>query len=167
MDDEPREITVNTPEGEVIATEGNEEAKPQTVTVVVGEELAWLQTLGRDGPDFVAAYVPDVATPELQDYDTAFASWQQDPQPTYSSEQVIECLGGYLGNRMIADFDMEWVVVKDEYGTDYAVRSKTSETLAFVFSSVLKRIEDGDAEFVHGLFHVVKNTISKSKQADR
>ncbi len=167
MDDQPREVIVNTPEGEVFATETKEDATPQTITVVAGDDLAWLQTLGRDGPDFVASYVPDAITPELQDYDTAFALWQQDPEPTYTAQKVIESLGGYLGNRMVADFDMEWVVVDDQYGTDYAVRSKTSDAMAFPFSSVMKRIEDGQSEFVYGLYYVVKNVIDEAKQADR
>lgn len=62
--------------------------------------------------------VRGVTEPNLRDYDTAFRAWQQDEAPAYSDMLVIQLIGGYLGNKLVADFDMEWVMVTDEYGTD-------------------------------------------------
>lgn len=130
-----REIRIDTPNGEVIAHDTNVEPTPQTITVVDGDVLSWLQSLDTDCPKFVSHYVPNVTQPSLKDYDTAFRAWQLDASPPYTDQQVIQLIGGYLGNKCVADFDMEWVTVVDEYGTDYAVRSIKVEVMSFPFST--------------------------------
>ena len=158
---EPHETKGDTPDGEVNDT--NAEPTPQTVTVVAGDDLEWLQSLGSDGPQFVSNYLPTVTSPTLKDYDAAFRAWQQDQSPKHDDQQVIQIIGGYLGNRLVADFDMEWVTVTDEYGTDYAVRSANVEVMSFPFSTVLKRIEDKEYDFVHGVYYTVKNMIANGE----
>jgi len=160
MTEEPREIRIETPEGEVVAHESPVEDTPQTISAVLGDELEWLQSLGEFGPQFVAHYVPTVTEPDLQDYDAAFHAWQSDSEPPFTDEQVIQILGGYLGNRCIADFDMEWVTVTDEYGTDYAIRSTEVEVMSFPFDTVLKRIEEGEHAFVHGVYYTLKDVLA-------
>ena len=163
MADEPHEIRIDTPDGQVIAHDTNVASTPQTVTAVVGDDLAWLQSLGGDGPQFVSHYLPTVTEPTLKDYDAAFRAWQQDPSPPYDSQQVIQIVGGYLGNKCVTDFDMEWVTVTDEYGTDYAVRSTKVEVMSFPFSTVLKRIEDKNYDFVHGVYYTVKEMLTNGE----
>lgn len=169
--DEPHEIKIDTTDGEVIAHDTNVEPTPQTVTAVAGDDLVWLQSLGNDGPQFVSHYLPTVTTPTFKDYDAAFRAWQQDQSPQYDDQQVIQIIGGYLGNRLVADFDMEWVTVTDEYGTDYAVRSTKVEVMSFPFSTVLKRIEDKKYDFVHGVYYTVKEMLTngeyKVRQSDQ
>lgn len=160
MTEEPHEIRIDTPDGEVTAHDTNVEATPQSITVVDGEDLEWLQSLDDASPEFVAHYLPDVTKPSLRDYDTAFRAWQQDEAPAYSDMQVIQLIGGYLGNKLVADFDMEWVMVTDEYGTDYAVRSTKVEVMSFPFSSVVKRIEDNEYNFVHGVYYTIKEMLT-------
>ncbi len=161
--DEPHEIKIDTPDGEVIAHDTNVEPTPQTITVVAGDDLNWLQSLGGDGPKFVSTYLPSVTDPTLKDYDAAFRAWQQDQSPRYDDQQVIQIIGGYLGNRCVSDFDMEWVTVTDEYGTDYAVRSTKVELMSFPFSTVLKRIEDEEYDFVHGVYYTVKEMLTNGE----
>src|SRR5688572_6360643 len=134
--DEPHEIRIDTPDGEVIAHDTNVEATPQTITVIDGDKLAWLESLDDDGPQFVSHYVANTTEPGLKDYDAAFRAWQLDDSPPYTDQQVIHLIGGYLGNKYVADFEMEWVTVTDEYGTDYAVRSRKVEVMSFPFSTV-------------------------------
>ena len=55
---------------------------------------------------------------------------------------------------------MEWVTVNDEYGTDYAVRSTKVELMTFPFSTVLKRIEDKQHDFVYGVYYTVKEMLT-------
>ena len=62
---------------------------------------------------------------------------------------------------------MEWVTVTDEYGTDYAVRSKSVEVMAFPFSTVLKRIEDKEHDFLHGVYHTLKQRLESSDNMRR
>ena len=161
--EEPHEIRIGTPDGEVIAHDMNVEATPQAITVVGGDDLVWLQSLDAAAPQFVSHYLPDVAEPSLKDYDAAFRAWQLDTSPPYTDQQVIQLVGGYLGNKCIADFDMEWVTVTDEYGTDYAVRSTKVEVMSFPFSTVLKRIEDKKYDFVHGVYYTVKEVLANGE----
>lgn len=159
--DKPRQIKIDTPDGEVIAHDTHIEPTPQSVTVVAGDELTWLLSLGSDGPQFIARYLPKVKQATLKDYDSAFRAWQKDKSPQFDDQQVIQIIGGYLGNKCVADFDMEWVTVTDQYGTDYAVRSTKVELMSFPFSTVLKRIEDKKFDFVYGVYHTVKEMLSK------
>ena len=121
MTDDSHKIRIDTPDGEVISHDTTVEPTPQTVAVVAGDELTWLRSLGGDGPQFVSHYLPTVSEPTPNDYDAAFRAWQQDESPPYDDQLVIQIVGGYLGNKLIDDFNMEWVTVTDEYGTDYAV----------------------------------------------
>ncbi|WP_404307569.1 DUF3806 domain-containing protein [Neorhodopirellula lusitana] len=163
MTNEPHEIKIDTPDGQVIAHDSTVEPTPQAVTAVAGDDLAWLKSLGSDGSQFVSAYIPAAKDPALKDYDAAFRAWQRDPSPQYDDQQVIQIIGGYLGNRCVTDFDMEWVTVADEYGTDYAVRSAKVEVLSFPFSTVLKRVEDKKYDFVHGVYYTVKEMLANGE----
>ncbi len=159
MSDGSNEIQIETPEGTVHVIESTGGTSKQKITLVTGDELLRLQALGNDGPAFVKHYLPDANELTLEVYDKAFELWQNDKQSDYSTTQAIEIIGGHLGNKCVEDLDMEWCVVMDEYGTDYAVRSSKVEVTTFPFSAVLKRIEDGNSGFIHGLYHTVRDTI--------
>ncbi len=158
--EDPQKITINTPDGQVTAHRAMVQPTPQTITVVVGDELAWLQSLGKDGPRFVAHYVPGAVEPTLKDYDHAFRAWQSDRSPSFDDQQVIQIVGAYLGNKLVAELEMEWVTVSDEYGTDYAVRSHKVEVMSFPFSTVRRRIEDEEYDFVHGVYYTTKEMLT-------
>ena len=153
---EEKPIVIETPDGAFQAQKRTVDAVPQKITVVTGDKLKRLQSLTSQGSDFVAAYLPNIPNPDLKDYDHAFHAWQIAETPRHTQEQVVESIGGYLGNRLVADFDMEWVLVTDKDGTDYAVRGKSVEVMAFPFSTVLKRIEDNKHDFLVGVYHIVK-----------
>ena len=165
--DPPTAITIQTSEGDVTAHKSVGEPTSQKIVVVSGDALKRLQALSAQGPAFVAAYLPGTPEPDLKDYDRAFRAWQVSRAPQHSNEQVVEILGGCLGNKCVADFDMEWVTVTDEYGTDYAVRSKSVEVMAFPFSTVLKRIEDKEHDFLHGVYHTLKHTLGSGDYKSR
>jgi hypothetical protein len=161
MTEESRETRVSTPEGEVVANDFNVDSFPQSISVVTGDQLGRLQALDDAGTEFVAHYVPKVTEPTLKDYDAAFRAWQLDDAPPYTEQQVVEIVGSYLGNQCVADFDMEWVTVVDEYGTDFAVRSKKVELMSFPFSTVLKRIEDKQYDFVYGVYWTIHKKLKE------
>lgn len=153
-------VDVPTPEGNVVANEFNVNPTPQEIAVITGNKLEELRALSGRGPAFVATYLPEVTNPDLKDYDRAFRAWQLSQGKAYDKQQVTEILGGVLGNRCVADFGMEWVGVTDQYGTDFAVRSKSVEIMAFPFSTVLKRIENGEYDFLYGVYHTLKHTLA-------
>ena len=89
--DEPHEIKIDTPDGEVIAHDTTVEPTPQAITVVAGDDLAWLQSLGSDGPKFVSNYLPSVTEPTLKDYDAAFRAWQRDQSSHLDRTTASHC----------------------------------------------------------------------------
>ena len=165
--DDAKSLTIETPDGNVAANKTTIEPFPQKIAAVTDAKLKRLESLGTEGPEFVAAYLGDVPEPSLKDYDRAFHAWQTSKTRQHSDEQVMEILGGYLGNRCIADFDMEWVTVTDEYGTNYAIRSKNVELMAFPFSTVMKRIEDNEHGFLNGVYYAIKQTLASGEYKGR
>ncbi len=156
-------MRVDTPEGEIDVDSEVVESAPPTIKAVDGEELMWLRSLGNDGPRFVTYYLPHVTEPDLKDYDAAFRAWQRDEASPYTKQQVIQLIGGYLGNKCVADLDMEWVTVTDEHGTDYAVYKAATGVMCFPFSAVFKRIEDNEYDFIQSLYYVTKAMIVKGE----
>ena len=163
MPKDSEQIDVETPNGKISAKKIEVEPVPQKILVVTGDELKQLESIGKNGADFVKAFDPDEKDISLRAYDRAFRSWQLSGYREYSKETVINLLGGYLGNKCVNKLNMEWVVVNDEYGTDYAVRSKTSEVMAFPFSTVLKRIEDNEYDFLYSVYHTIKQTLESGE----
>ena len=164
---ESKPINIETPDGNVVANKTTADPTPQAITIVTGDELAMLHSLGSDGPDFVNTYLPNTNDPDLNDYDNAFRAWQTSESKQHSNEEVIELLGSYLGNKCIADLDMQWVTVSDEYGTDYAVRGTKFEVMAFPFSTVMKRVEDDEYDFLYGVYHTIKQTLESGDYKER
>jgi len=100
------------------------------------------------------------ADQSLKAYDEAFRIWQKEKIIRFSEDAVIDGLGAHLGNKLVADFDMEWVEVSDEYGVDLAVRAKKYEVISFPFSSVAKRIKNNEFNFMEGVYYAVKDAIA-------
>ncbi len=166
MEEKSRDIEIETPEGTVHARESQVDSFPQKITKVAGQDLQQLSSVPSDIA-FVKKYKPTATNPTLVDYDEAFLAWKSDTSGEYSDDDVVMIVGGYLGNRCLADFDMEWVRVEDEYGTDFAVRAKKSEVMIFPFSSVQKRIEDQEHGFVHGIYHTLKDLLESDDYKPR
>jgi 2-succinyl-5-enolpyruvyl-6-hydroxy-3-cyclohexene-1-carboxylate synthase len=156
----PESKMIQTPEGSITATTTTVEPVPQTIVMASPKQVAEINALASKARGFVSKYLPDVLSPSLQDFDEAFRLWQQEKMSTYTEQQVIEVLGAQLGSKLISDLDMEWVVVSDQYGTDFAVRAKKHEVMAFPFSSVAKRIERKQYEFMVGVYRTVQHTIA-------
>lgn len=104
-----------------------------------------------------------VEKPTMQDFDVAFARWQKEGTRRYSEERVVELLGAYLGSRLVADVNMEWVVVNDQYGRDFAVRAKNYEALSFPFAVVAKRIQKNEYDFMVGVYEALRYSIKNGE----
>ena len=159
--------TLQTPNGPVTATMETVEPTPQKTVIASSRQLLTIDALASQATGFVAAYRPGVSSPSLKDFDEAFRLWQKEKRRRYTEQQVVQMLGAYLGNQLVADFQMEWVMVTDQYGTDYAVRSKKYEVMSFPFSSVVKRIENNQYEFMVGVYHTVQDTIASGNYKTR
>ena len=167
MASEPREQAISTPSGTVTTTTETVDPVPQEIQLVDAGTIAEFASMARDAKGFLSVYLTEEAEPTLEALDKAFQLWQSDGSSAYSAEEVVGIYGAYLGSRLVADFDMEWVVVTDEYGTDYAVRAKKCEVLAFPFSSIAKRVERGQFEFMVGVYYATKHTIDSGECRSR
>lgn len=152
--------TINTSDGQVTATSKTVDPTPQEIVLASVEQCLVFDKLVLKAKNFVVVYLPGVSNPTLKDYDEAFRIWQKSKDGRYTEHEVIEMLGAYLGNNLVEELQMEWVVVTDKYGTDYAVRGKKYEVLSFPFSSVMKRIENNQYDFMAGVYYVVQDMIA-------
>ena len=165
--DVSEEVEVDTPNGAFTVTFTPVEPVPQRITVTSDEQRRAFRRQARLGPEFARHYVPDSPDSGLELYDQAFRAWQLAESPSHSSQHVVEVLGSILGNKLVDDLDMEWILLNDEYGTDFAVRSKRFEVMAFPFSTVVKRIENNEHDFMVGVYYAVKDRIESGEYAER
>ena len=161
MSDELQTRIIETPYGEIITTTTTIQPVPQEIKLANDNDMQAFDAYASQGVLFVKSYLPHVTNPSLKDYDEAFRLWQIEKERRYTEQQIIEILGACLGNKLITDFQMEWVVVTDEYGTDFAVRGKRFEIISFPFSSVVKRIENNQYDFMVGVYHTVRASIER------
>ena len=159
--------TFSTPAGPVTSTTQTVDPVPQQITVVSPSEARRFKQFAGKADDFVAAYLGAGTKASLETLDLAFRRWQTTPKPKFSNDEVVQILGAFLGNRLVSDLGMEWVTVRDQDGTDYAVRSKRVEVIAYPFSSVLKRIEKSQFDFMAILFYAVERRIKEDRAKPR
>ena len=150
---------IKTPGGAVSLKIQNIAQVLQQVLPVDALEVKKIHELGRAAKHFLAVYCPG-AEESLKSYDAAFRVWQSKNKRQFPAAAVIDQLGAYLGNKLAADLDMEWVTVTDQYGTESAVRAKKYEVISFPFSAVAKRIERNEYDFMEGLYYAVQHTIA-------
>jgi hypothetical protein len=159
----PKSITIQTPDGAVTADQTQVENYPQQIKKLTADEVAPLLAHAARANEFLAAYAPTQSEPDLKDFDVAFRNWQTSQSPAHSQDEVVQILGAYLGKKCVETLPMEWVSVTDEYGTDYAVRGTTQELMAFPFSTVQKRIDDKEHDFIHGVYHTIKHQMESGE----
>jgi len=158
--------TISTPSGSVEVTKEPAEPVPQHFELLPESELSQVESDAARAKEFLNAYVPGAAG-SLADFDKAFLAWQREARHRFSSKDVIAMLGAQLGQRLVSELDMEWVVVTDQYGRDVAVRSKQFEVISFPFASVAKRVESGQYEFMEGIYYAVQEAIKNGNYKAR
>ena len=81
----------------------------------------------------------------------------------YSVEQTYElqCLGIVLGDALVQEMGMEWVMVDDEYGRTPAVRLANTSLILFPQTMISKRVERGEDVDVFNLFNGVASEVER------
>ena len=69
-----------------------------------------------------------------------------------SQTYELQCLGVVLGDAMVQDMSMEWIMVEDEFGRDPAVRLPKTSIILYPLTMISKRIERGEAVDVLELY---------------
>ncbi|WP_074864238.1 DUF3806 domain-containing protein [Atopomonas hussainii] len=161
--DDPNEVVIKTPTGEVVAEHRTEEPFQQDISPVKANVISEISALAREASNFQQKYLPVVTILSLETLDQAVMHWRNDDVSDYSEREVIAILGAYLGERLAADFGLKWVIVSDKYGTDYAVTDNERGTQVFPFSSVAKRIDLTEARIMVGIYYTAKHGIENSR----
>lgn len=157
---------VETPEGVVNAARTTVDEFPQTVADIEESVLEAIDANVLLGPAFVREFVEGVSDPNLKDYDEAFKRWQDAAaigETEIANGTVIDLFGSILGNALVTDFEMKWVKVVDDYGTEYAVKGRRTEVFAYPFSTVGKRVDRGEHDFMYGVYHAIRQALESGE----
>jgi hypothetical protein len=73
----------------------------------------------------------------------------------------LQCLGIALGDALVQELDLEWVMVEDEYGRDPAIRKPGTTVMAFPLTMISKRVERGEVVVVRDLFEGVVDHVRR------
>lgn len=86
---------------------------------------------------------------------------QQVFKPTQTYE--LQCLGIVLGDALVQELKLEWVMVRDAHGRDPAVRVPGTTILVFPLTMISKRVERGDKVDVFELFNTTADQIDSAR----
>jgi Domain of unknown function (DUF3806) len=85
------------------------------------------------------------------------------PTETYK----LQCLGITLGDALVQELGMEWVMVEDDYGRDPAIRLPGTTVVLFPLTMISKRVERGETVDIMELFRgVLELARDAAKKAD-
>lgn len=82
-----------------------------------------------------------------------------EPSQTYE----LQCLGIVLGDAIVQEMRMEWVMVEDEFGSDPAIQMPGTSIILFPLTMISKRIERGEQVDVFDLFDWIGATVEQMK----
>jgi Domain of unknown function (DUF3806) len=162
-----RQQTYSAPEGPVTSNVRTVDPWPQKVRPVTTTELREIVDAAAGSTAFLKTYAPAADASSLRSYDQAFQAWKSVGPGDFKRDEVTVILGAYLGQRMVAELDMEWVLVDDQFGQSYAVQSKTTKVLAFPFASIGKRVEGGEEDVMYGVYNIAKGSITSGDYKPR
>jgi hypothetical protein len=99
--------------------------------------------------------------------DEVFGRWMNDTSKTKKdADFVINSLGAAFGQYLVDNYNMKWIIVKDDYGTDYAVIHKNWNIIAFPLSSVNKGIEQDKQNLFSSIELMIKQQIKDGDKGD-
>ena len=161
---------VETPEGVASATKTTVDEFPQEVIDIQMSVLEAIEANVSLGPAFVQEFVEGASDPNLKDYDEAFKRWQAAAakgETDIASGTGIDLFGSILGNALVTDLDMKWVKVTDQYGTEYAVKGKSAEVFAYPFSTVGKRVDRGEHDFMYSVYYAIRQAMDSGEHLEK
>ena len=143
----------------VTITEESVESQPQQVNRFTAADEEWLRESLRVAAELGIKYSSGGAlTPE--ELDVVFSRWMNEPDGE-EADVVANALGAAFGDYLVSEHGFAWVVVQDDYGTEYAIRHPCMETMAFPRASVFKRIESRQPDCFCNLRTVILGTVAR------
>jgi hypothetical protein len=97
--------------------------------------------------------------------DEVFNSWTNDKSKTKKEPDfVINSLGAAFGQYLVDHYNMKWIMISDEYGTDYAGLHKKWDIIAYPLSSVKKSIDQNKVDFFKNIELIIKEQIKEAEK---
>lgn len=78
-----------------------------------------------------------------------------------SDDEIASGLGTLFGEIVKKQLSMEWQMITDEYGTDYCLVHKKTNTRIFPLSTVYKRIESKEYDFFWNIYQLAESHIEE------
>ena len=107
--------------------------------------------------DYFPDWKGDELTPEI--LDKIFIEWLKNPKD-YSDQEMVSSLGAAFGEYMVVHLDMEWQVIKDDYGTALGVHRTEPEWTGYPFDSIQKRVDSKETDFLVTIFDMAKLAVT-------
>jgi len=149
-------------DNEIEFTEQVVDPAPQETRPFAAAEDAWLEEADRHSRELSIQYGSGGEL-DPEELDRIFSRWMNEPGEKESDEIVANSLGAAFGSYLVEHHGFQWIVVTDEYGTEYAVRHDLNHTIAFPRASVQKRIENGQAEFFNHVFLIILDQVRRAE----
>jgi len=84
-------------------------------------------------------------------------------QEVFQAHQTYElqCMGIVLGDAFVQAWQLQWVMVEDDYGRDPAVKLEGTTRILFPLTMISKRVERGEEVDVFELFNGVAEQLEQ------
>jgi hypothetical protein len=131
-------------------------------------ERKWIEAHLRIARSFVAEYAQveteTLPTPEALDgaWSAWLAQWER-----HDPNHIINAVGMAIGEHLIAELGLAWVLATDEYGTELAVHGEPNNVLIFPANLVGKRFESRTTNFIAPLLKQMCEDVRRLRAEDR
>ena len=160
--------TVPSPYGPLSSTRFEVKPVPQTLRSLKPEEdaaragfVARAETLAREQG---IQRSPGGGRLNPDELDELLKRWNP---PTASVEEfnlVAQVLGFAFGDYLVERHRLRWVVLSDEHGTDFAVTDEAGDFTAFPISTVGKRLDSGERDFLGPVAFTIQRQVTQVRQ---
>lgn len=128
------------------------------------EDQKWIETslqIAREMVEFYLKVQPEYPyEPEL--LDKVFVECLNDlDNKMLEPNVVVAAVGCGMGQCLIDKLGFQWIIYKDQQGSDLALRHPVTGWISYPMSSVFKRLETKERGFVKGIFDTFKNELNK------
>ena len=129
-----------------------------TILKVNEEEIAWIKMQLEAAKMFIKAFSPDDAGNKitLTILDRAFTAWMATtPTDVQQINEVMDNVGIVVGQKLVDDLGLNWVVTKDQNGIDLAVLAypNKGDVLFYPIKLIAERVERRETNFIENLYN--------------
>jgi hypothetical protein len=106
--------------------------------------------------------VADGELPTPVQLDRCFVSWAAEPIETrVHANDVVNAFGAALGAHLCGRLGLRWILVSDEYGTEFAVNGDPDDILIFPINATAKRLDRGETRFFEEFIEAVVRQVQE------